>query len=395
MKKSLYVFSVALAATLLSGCTSAFYGSSSSVNDDLYALHNRTEIARRQQAEAEARKAEAEARRAEWEAKIAEAEANAIAQGNYRTTTEENYSSVLADDYESAYARRLRGFESASYRMPSSYTNARYSSTFHYVSAYDPAFYNIMVMGDQVWVEPKYVTAMFGSWGLPSYHNAWYWNWAGWPSYRWWGPTFSIGGWGWSLSWYDPWFYDWYSPWRYNYGWYGWHGHHHPHYYPHYPHYNGGGGYHPGYRPGHRPGQGVVHRPTTNHRPTPTYRDHGSNINRTQSGNRQWNSGVYQGGNRRPQNNQGGSVSRTPSAPSNNNKGYNSSSGRSSRRSSSSGSSYNQRNWGGSSSSNNSSWSSGSSSSRSSGGHSGGGGYSGGGGGSSRGGSSGSSSRGR
>lgn len=52
-------------------------------NDDLYALHDKTAIARKQQAAAEARKAEAEARRAEWEAKIAEAQALAAENGYY------------------------------------------------------------------------------------------------------------------------------------------------------------------------------------------------------------------------------------------------------------------------------------------------------------------------
>ena len=105
------------------------------------------------------RKAAAEARRAEWEARLAEAEAAAAENGYYEYDANP-YRSVLADDYESAYARRLRGFESPSYNMPSSYINARYSRAFDYVSAYDPAFYNVIVMGDEVWVEPKYITSM-------------------------------------------------------------------------------------------------------------------------------------------------------------------------------------------------------------------------------------------
>lgn len=382
MKMKMNLLLLALATLTLSGCTSAFYAAQSSAGDDLYAMHNRTEIARRQQAEAEARKAEAEARKAELEALIAESAARSTENTYYNRSTGENYTSVLADDYESAYARRLRGMDSPSYRMPSSYMNARYSTTFHYVSAYDPAFYNVMVMGDEVWVEPKYVTAMFGTWGLPT-RSSWYWN--SWTS-PWWSPSFSIGfgNWGWNigLSWYDLWFYDWYSPWYRPWGsyYYGWHNHY---WHGHGPHWNGGGGYHPGHRPGSgRPG--IVHRPSQN-RYTHPYQGQGSTINRGQSGNRNWSSGIYQGGNKNQGNRlQGsGTVSRTPGSSSNN-KSYNSS-GSSSRRSRSSGSS-----------SSNSSWSSGSSSSRG-GGYSSGGGYSGGssGGGGSRGGSSGSSSRGR
>jgi hypothetical protein len=249
-------------------------------------------------------------------------------------------------------------------------------------------------MGDEVWVEPKYVTAMFGTWGLPTYSSAWYWN--RWTS-PWWSPSFSIGlgGWGWNvgLSWYDPWFYDWYSPWYSS--WYGVHyGWYRPHWHSHYwhghgPYWNGGGGYHPGYRPGHgRPG--VVHRPSQN-RYTRPYQ--GSTINRGQSGNRNWSSGVYQGGSR-PQNSRPqGTVSRTPGT-SQTKPGYNGSG--TTRRSSSSGSSYrsNSNNSWSNSSSSNSNWGSSNSSSRGSG-YSGGGGYSGGSSGGSRSGSSGSSSRGR
>lgn len=356
-----------LFATLLAtGCTSAFYAASSEASDDLYGIHNRTAIARKQQAEAEARKAEAEARRAELEAMLAEADAAAAEQSYSGRGAGDSYAGVLADDYRSAYARRLRGFSSPSYRMPSSYLNARYSPTFHYVSAYDPAFYNIIVMGDEVWVEPKYVTAMFGSWGTPLYGRAWYY---GWPSYGgWWGaPSFSIGfgGWGWNvgLSWFDPWWGWGGHPW-WNYGW-GWN-------YPHHgPHWGPGHG-------GPRPGWGVVHRPSAPRRTHPYEGTGGSRVNRTQSGDRNWSTGVYQGGNRGTGNrggSAGGTVSRSdrPATPNRNDApNWNNSQ----RRSSSSGSNYGQSQ---------------------SGGYSRGGSYGGGstGGGSSRGGFSGSSSRGR
>lgn len=223
-----------LAAAGLVGCSSAYYASSGYASDDLYALHDRTQIARKQQAQAEARKAAAEARRAEWEARLAEAEAAAAENGYYEYDANP-YRSVLADDYESAYARRLRGFESPSYNMPSSYINARYSRAFDYVSAYDPAFYNVIVMGDEVWVEPKYITSMFGTWGRPVvFLDPWYYGWST-P-----GLSFSIGSWGWSFgwnSWYSPWYSPWHGPWYgswYNpwwgpsWGWGpGWHGHPH------------------------------------------------------------------------------------------------------------------------------------------------------------------------
>ena len=151
MKKLKILFGTVILSAGLASCSSAYYASAGYASDDLYAVHDRAEISRRKQAEAEAQRAAAEARRAEWEARIAEAKAAAAENSyyEYRSADANPYESVLADDYESAYARRLRGFESPTYKMPSSYINARYGSAFNYVSAYDPAFYNIVVMGDQ------------------------------------------------------------------------------------------------------------------------------------------------------------------------------------------------------------------------------------------------------
>ena len=216
MKKLKILFGTVILSAGLASCSSAYYASAGYASDDLYAVHDR---------------------RAEWEARIAEAKAAAAENSyyEYRSADANPYESVLADDYESAYARRLRGFESPTYKMPSSYINARYGSAFNYVSAYDPAFYNIVVMGDQVWVEPKYITSMFGSWGTVIYSDPWYYGWN-----RPWGPSFSFGSWGWSFGWnswhnpwygpgWGPWYSSWYDPW-YGPGWGwgpGWHGHHH------------------------------------------------------------------------------------------------------------------------------------------------------------------------
>lgn len=233
MKQIKIFIGILLLAAGASGCTSLYQASAGYGSDDLYAVHDRAEIARKQQAEAEAQRAAAEARKAQWEARIAEAEAAAAENRYYEYTSPDAnpYESILADDYESAYARRLRGFESPSYKMPSSYLDARYSSAFTYASAYDPAFYNIVISGDQVWVEPKYVTSMFGTWGGTVITAPWYYGWD-WP----WGPSLTFGSWGWSFGWYNPWYYSsWYGPWGpwYNfwydpwwgYGWGGWYGH--------------------------------------------------------------------------------------------------------------------------------------------------------------------------
>ncbi|MDE5851332.1 MAG: hypothetical protein K2H25_00820, partial [Alistipes sp.] len=227
MKKWSFLSGFVALTAVLGGCTSAYYTSAGYAGDDLYATHDKVQIARRQQQEAEARKAAAEARRAEWEARIAEAEALA-AQNEYEGTVSSGrntYSSVLADTYESAYARRLRGFESPTYRMPSSYYNFRYGDTFTYVSAYDPAFYNIVVSGDQVWVEPKYISSMFGTWGATVYTGNWYGGWSvGWGfGSSWW--RYPSWGWNWGFA-YHPWHDPWYRPgWGPAWGPSGWHGH--------------------------------------------------------------------------------------------------------------------------------------------------------------------------
>lgn len=230
MRRFLLIAAVLAQASLMSGCAAAWQ--SVNYSDDLYAIHNKIAIANRQKAEAELAKAQYEAQQAEYEAALAKIKAEAAKKGI--TVTEESsfnpYDAVLADSYESAYARRLYGFSSPTYRLPSSYYDWRYSDAFHYASAYDPAFYNIMVSGDMVWVEPKYVTSMFGSWGavaVPSY--SWYYGWGAPYRYYWNNPyRYSLH---WNL------YYDWYSPYYCGWGcYYPYHHHHHyhpSHYYPH------------------------------------------------------------------------------------------------------------------------------------------------------------------
>ena len=72
-------------------------------------------------------------------------------------------------------ARRLRGFESPTYKMPSSYINARYGYGLQLrCRPTTRRFTTSWSSGDQVWVEPKYITSMFGSWGTVIYSDPWY-----------------------------------------------------------------------------------------------------------------------------------------------------------------------------------------------------------------------------
>lgn len=377
MKRLKIAYALILAA-MLTGCSSAYFasGGSQSFSDDMYATHDRARIAQQQKEQAELRKAEAAARQAEWEARLAEAKAAAAESSYYASQSENPYRSVLADSYESAYARRLYAFDSPSYNLPSSYWSLRYSPTYNYVSAYDPAFYNVIVMGDNVWVEPKYITSMFGTWGLPTastafyaagLYNRWYYDWGYVPYYSWaWGyPRYS-----WRF--YDP-YYSW------NFGW-GWHGHGYWGY-PGWGYPGWGPGFHPHYalghghgpaggnwsRPGQRPGiySGGYNRGGGAARPS--YNVGG---NRPASGGNQMNGAANRGSG-------AASVKRGSTTPAGSSSGTRGSNNGSSGRNSNGGSSsFNRSNSGGSS------YNGGNSSTRSSygGSSSGGGGYTGGGG---------------
>ena len=263
MRNGIFFCSFALlTAAILSGCTSALYVGYG--NDDLYGVHDRVAIANAEARQAEIEKAEAEARQAKYEALMAQMEADNLEDEYYSRSSGDaiDYQSVVEDTYEGAYERRLRGFNSATYRLPSSYYNYRYGSSYTYVSAYDPAVYNVIVMGDEVWVEPKYITAMFGNWGTvvnfsfgvanpwSYYYSPWYypasWYWYG--CSPWW--YHSVWDWGWTWNW--PCYYS-FGSWGPYWGFW-------PYHHPHYP---GGPGFWPGHCPGHNnyAGHNRIYRP--------------------------------------------------------------------------------------------------------------------------------------
>ena len=205
---------------------SSTYGSG-----DLYVTNNREMVAQELTARAEAERAELERRRTMME--------------SYYSGGGMDYSSIVAADYESAYARRLYGFNSPTYRLPASYYDLATSDAMRYASAYDPAFYNIMLSGDQVWVEPKYVTSMFGTWGATNvtfgiYSSPWMYGWGGYssPFYctMWGYPHYSWYDWSWNMC---------YNPYHWGFGYYAGY---YPHYHGHYPH-------HPAYPPHYNPGK--------------------------------------------------------------------------------------------------------------------------------------------
>ncbi|MDR0420061.1 MAG: hypothetical protein LBH30_01200 [Prevotellaceae bacterium] len=237
MKITQWTLTMAIAITLAACATSGRY---SSTVDDIYYSPAKVEIASTVQNNRSTTVEDAEIQQLKSETQAA------IIQNAQKLSTEDStivvvedaspYRSVVSDSYEDSYERRLRGYNSPSYGVEN-VIRITSGSDWMQVSSYDPAFYNIIVMGDEIWVEPKYITNMFApvrttinlGWGLGYYGGYWdYW-------YR---PSFGFS-WGW-----NTWYTGWYSPWSWHYpyygsywGWgYGWNGYwgygHHHHHYP-------------------------------------------------------------------------------------------------------------------------------------------------------------------
>jgi len=214
------VLAAVVAASALSGCSISMYAQRRVIIDDVYVTHNINAIAAQEAALAE-RNARLRQEYAELQANINAARGELYYEG-VASSGSNRYWDYMEDTYEGAFERRLRGFESPTYRMPASYYNFYYGGDYMMTSIYDPAFYNVMVMGNQVWVEPRYITAMFGNWGRPyvsfgfgyygrPYYSSWYnpfynpyyswnypyygWGW-GYPSYNWGYSHWGWGGWG-------------------------------------------------------------------------------------------------------------------------------------------------------------------------------------------------------
>ena len=116
MKTFKRILLAGLAAIVATSCTSAFYSSSGSAYDDLYAIHDRTAIANRQKAEAEAaqllreRFSSAEARsRLENENRRLQRENDA--QRRFMETVKDREGRSMLEAYEARKATQKRGQE--------------------------------------------------------------------------------------------------------------------------------------------------------------------------------------------------------------------------------------------------------------------------------------------
>jgi hypothetical protein len=98
------------------------------------------------------------------------------------------YDDVLVDSYDEAYDRRQRAVFSSNY-MLSNHWDIYFSDAYWYAQAYDPMFYNIVAVGGDVWVEPRWMTRSLGfgyryytgspfyhsmHWGSPYYYSPFY-----------------------------------------------------------------------------------------------------------------------------------------------------------------------------------------------------------------------------
>ncbi|MCG8410952.1 MAG: hypothetical protein MI739_06690 [Bacteroidales bacterium] len=109
--------------------------------------------------------------------KKAEAILNDNTKKNIDTVIYENkktvnpYHDILVDDVSEAYKKRREGLSNPYYGMNNFHIYT--SDAFWYASAYDPSFYNIVIMGDQVWVEPRWVSSSLGFWPRRAFVSSW------------------------------------------------------------------------------------------------------------------------------------------------------------------------------------------------------------------------------
>lgn len=242
-----------VAALAFGSCASTSTSARSNLTDDLYTTHSREAIAERQRLIAEEEAAAARAQEALVKARLGQAgirDAELI-------LDEYNAGDLVENSVRGAYERRLRGEASQTYSKGKTYSDLlRDAGDKKTAYNLDESDYNLMVMGDEVWLEPKYVTSLFGRWNnrgrfslsfginniYDPYWDSPYYYWRDWgynANNYYWDPY-----WGYRRYGYNPWW-DWSFGWDYHpWGWGGywgphWDGYWGPHwggYYPHRPH---------------------------------------------------------------------------------------------------------------------------------------------------------------
>ncbi|MFC2152931.1 hypothetical protein ACFLSE_10440 [Bacteroidota bacterium] len=119
---------------------------------------------------------------------------------------ENPYESIVVDSYDESYERRMEAMRSPYGGISNNYF-ITFSDDYWYAQAYfnDP-YYNVIIMGDQIWVEPYWMSSWY-------YRPSWsYYYGYGYPYYY-------------SSFYYRPYYYSYYN------------GYYNPYYYGHYSHY--------------------------------------------------------------------------------------------------------------------------------------------------------------
>jgi len=173
MKTKLQIFGIALIGLLLTSCSSSMYMSKSSATptDDIYYTPTKTTPSETTSTLVDSHKNTALVTEkqdltkldfASLEKKYSEILASDTSKIDtliYKVEDDNPYERLLVDSYRESYDRRLNAKLSPSYGM--SNLNIYLSSDYWYAMAFNPDFYHIVIMGDQIWVEPWYISNMF------------------------------------------------------------------------------------------------------------------------------------------------------------------------------------------------------------------------------------------
>ena len=216
MKTKLKLFTIALLAVTMGSCSTSMQMSKTNTfrGDDLYFNPSESYSTENTQKSSSNSDLKIEDLERKYQNILASDTTGSIDTLVYKSEESGNpYDRILSTSYQDSYERRLKGRSNPSYGLNDWTT--QYSDDYWYASAYDPAYYNIIVMGGDVWVEPYYISSMFG---WPRYSSFGYWGSS-------WGRPYSYGfGMSWNYGYpYGYWGYSnpyssWYSPWN-SYGW--------------------------------------------------------------------------------------------------------------------------------------------------------------------------------
>ena len=131
--------------------------------------------------------------------------------------SDNSYDRLIVDDLSEAYEKRIEARKSPYYGLNTYNYNLFFSDNYRYASMFwnDP-YYNVVIVGDHVWVEPYYISSSFGYWGRNYYYSSY---WYGSPWYSSWYYSRPY------YSYYSPYYNPYYYHSFYNYPYY-------PYYYP-------------------------------------------------------------------------------------------------------------------------------------------------------------------